>query len=227
MTRLLDRVKCVLASADIIVYRHGSPGRTERIRSVNAVKSERQLLLTHVEAEQLINAVQATTDVPGDLAEVGVFRGASARLIRQYGSTTKKLHLCDTFEGLPTPDPRHDAEFREGEFAVGMKEVQGYLGHEGLHYHIGRFPESANEIMQETKFSFVHLDVDLYEGTLECLRFFYRRMSPGGIILSHDFGAERAPGVKKAFEEYFHPLGVPFMQLSGYQGMVTKVVDTP
>jgi O-methyltransferase len=227
MARVLDRLRCVLAAAGVIVYRHASKPRAERMRSINAVKSERELLLTHVEAEQLINAVEATVRIPGDLAEVGVFRGASARLLRQYAPRQKTLHLCDTFEGLPAPDPKHDAGFRRGEFASAPAEVQQYLGHDGIVYHVGRFPQSADEEMRVTRFAFVHLDVDLYESTLECLRFFYPRMSPGGILISHDFGADRAPGVLQAFQDYFCPIGVPFVQLSGYQGMVIKLAGAP
>ena len=48
-------------------------------------------------------------------------------------------------------------------------------------------------------------------------------MSPGGLLVSHDFGADRAPGVVKAFAEYFERIGVPYLQLSGFQGMVVKL----
>jgi hypothetical protein len=107
---MLERLKCALAAKGIIVYRHGSQERSERLRSINAIKSERELLLSHVEAEQLINAIRATAQIPGEIAEVGVFRGASARLLRQYADPRKILHLCDTFEGLPDPNPEHDAD---------------------------------------------------------------------------------------------------------------------
>jgi O-methyltransferase len=223
--QVLEKLKCRLAAAGVIVYRHASDQRSSRMRSINAVKSERALLLTHVEAEQLINAVIGTARVPGELAEVGVFRGASARLLRQYAEPNKTLHLCDTFEGLPDPDPRHDAAFNRGEFAASLAQVQDYLGLEGIVYHVGRFPLSADDQMRSASFSFVHLDVDLYESTLECLEFFYPRLSQGGILLSHDFGADRAPGVIKAFREYFGPRGVPFIQLSGFQGMVVKLAS--
>lgn len=128
---------------------------------------------------------------------------------------------------MPAPDPEHDAAFRRGEFASAPAEVQQYLGHDGIVYHVDRFPQSADEEMRGARFSFVHLDVDLYESTLECLRFFYPRLSPGGILISHDFGADRAPGVLQAFQEYFGPIGVPFIQLSGYQGMVVKLAGAP
>jgi len=221
--QILERLKCALAGADVIVYRHKTAHRSELLRSINAVKTERELLLTHVEAEQLINALEATAQIQGDIAEVGTYRGASARLLRQYSDQRKTLHVCDTFQGLPDPKPEHDARFQRGEFASSLAEVQGYLGHNGIQYHVGLFPQSADEKMSNSTFSFVHLDVDLYEGTLGCLRFFYPRLSPGGILVSHDFGADRAPGVVEAFKEYFSPAGIPFVQLSGYQGMVVKV----
>ena len=53
----------------------------------------------------------------------------------------------------------------------------------------------------DKKFSFVHLDVDIYTSTLEALKFFYPRINRGGAILSHDYPG--AVGVKKAFDEFF------------------------
>ena len=41
----------------------------------------------------------------------------------------------------------------------------------------------------------------MYEGTLACLEYFYPRMIPSGIMLSHDYGM--LAGVEKAFEEFF------------------------
>ena len=190
--------------------------------SINRVMAERDLLLSHVEAEQLINALLATKMIDGQVAEVGTFRGASARLLRDYAEPCKTLHVFDTFAGLPQPS-NSDAEFRKGEFAASLEEVRSYLGSEGVRYHVGVFPQSADAEIRAMQFSFVHLDVDLYEGTLDCLKFFYPRLSLGGIIVSHDFEAERAPGVSRAFREYFEPMGVPFVQLSGYQGMAVRL----
>jgi hypothetical protein len=41
--------------------------------------------------------------------------------------------------------------------------------------------------VENEKFSFVHSDVDLYASTRSVLEFFYPRMLPGGVILTHDF----------------------------------------
>jgi O-methyltransferase len=219
---ILERLKEKLADLQIIIYRHGSPERSRRMRLINQVKQERELLLSHVEAEQLINALEASARIPGDVAEVGVYQGASARILRHYADPIKTVHLFDTFCGLPQPG-ESDADFVKGQFKSSLKQVQDYLGFSGIQYHVGIFPQSITDGIAATKFSFVHLDVDLYEGTLDCLRFFYPRMNLGGIILCHDVGAERAPGVLKAINEYFQPLEVPWIQLSGYQGLVIKV----
>ncbi len=226
MGALLDRLKREFANRGVIVYRHTNASRSERLRFINEVKAERELLLSHVEAEQLINALQASHGIAGDVAEVGTYRGASARLLKRYLAPHKTLHVFDTFAGLPEPGVL-DADFRSGQFASSLEEVQHYLGTDNVQYHVGVFPESLNEEFRQLKFSFVHLDVDLYEGTLECLRFFYPRMNAGGVLVSHDFGAERAPGVAKAFSEYFQPLNIPYVQLSGFQAIVVKLSCVP
>lgn len=219
-----ETLKRRLAERGVIIYRHASAAHSERLRFINRVKAERELLLTHVEAEQLINALRATENVAGEIAEVGTYRGASARLLRQYGAPRKTLHVFDTFAGLPQPGD-HDAQFLKGQFASELADVRAYLGEAGMEYHVGRCPESADERVRAMRFSFVHIDVDLYQSTLDCLEFFYPRMSAGAILLSHDFGADRAPGVVKAFAEYFGRIEVPYLQLSGFQGMAVKLAS--
>ena len=82
----------------------------------------------------------------------------------------------------------------------------------------GIFPESA-DIIKELKFSFVHLDVDLYKSTIDCLRYFFPRLVNGGIILIHDFHTD---GIKKAINEFLVENKVQIIELSGTQGLVLK-----
>src|SRR5689334_9943153 len=49
------------------------------------------------EGYMIYSAVQRTSKVPGDVAEVGVFRGQSARIICE-AKGEKVLHLFDTFQ---------------------------------------------------------------------------------------------------------------------------------
>ncbi len=189
---------------------------------VARVKSENELLLNHCEACQLISAVVATKRVPGDIAELGVAYGASAKLILKYANG-RPIHLFDTFAGLPAPDKNVDsAKFVEGDFKTSLRQVQAYLADapkEQLFYHQGYFPQTVGPVAAH-KFSFVHLDADLYESTLEALKFFYPRMSPGGIILCHDYLS--AAGVVQAYAEFFADKIEPVIELSGYQCLVVK-----
>ena len=67
----------------------------------------------------------------------------------------------------------------------------------------------------------MHLDVDLYDSTLAGLDFFYPRMVPGGIIISHDFPT--LSGVSLAFEEFFADKPSTYIELAGgYQCMAIK-----
>jgi hypothetical protein len=79
-----------------------------------------------------------------------------------------------------------------------------------IHIHEGLFPATAEPIRDE-KFAFVHLDVDIYQSTLDGLEFFYPRLSPGGLLLSHDY----QPGstVAAAFDHYFADKKVAIVSL--------------
>jgi hypothetical protein len=71
------------------------------------------------------------------------------------------------------------------------------------------------------RFSFVHTDVPPYAVTRGALEFFYPRLLPGGIIISHDFATCRGP--REAMEEFFKDLPGPVIELSGDQAMAVKV----
>jgi hypothetical protein len=159
--------------------------------------------------------------------EFGVAYGASARIIAEYGALNgagngsgRTLHLFDTFEGLPEPGPNDSARFSKGSYGCSLESVQQYLSGLPIQYHKGFFPQTAGALLDST-FAFVHLDVDLYQSTLEGLKFFYPRMSSGGIILSHDY--KSSVGVDKAFQEFFADKPEPVVGLSGYQCLVVKL----
>jgi O-methyltransferase len=206
----------------IATYRQ--PERLETIRAIRELKGSCEMLLTPLEASQLFSLVRSTSKVGGAMAEVGVFRGASARLMRQ-ADTLRPLHLFDTFEGLPEPAETdveiHVGRFEKNEFSCSLLQVQNNLKTcANVHFHPGFFPATGKAVENE-KFSFVHSDVDLYASTKSVLEFFYSRLLPGGIILTHDFAT--AVGPHRAFTEFFKNLPEPLIELSGDQAMVVKL----
>ena len=171
----------------------------------------------------LYQLVLRTQKLPGDLAELGVYRGGSAKLIATLKGD-KSLHLFDTFAGMPAVRPDLDRH-RAGDFAdTSLEAVQRYLNEfSRVFFHKGFFPDSARELAQTpTQFSFVHLDVDIYESTRAGLGFFYPRMVKGAVILSHDYRSLGCPGVKRAFDEFFADKPEPVIELWKTQCMVVK-----
>lgn len=199
-------------------------GRTDRKQfatSLKKIKSETELLLEDIEAYHIHMAVKITSKVPGDIAEVGVYKGGSAKIICA-AKGDKTLHLFDTFEGLPKVD---DVDmvwpFYEGKFAASYDSVKAYLATEkNVHFYKGIFPDTSDPV-KDTRFSLVNLDVDTYESTKKCIEFFYPRMNPGGLIISHDYLT--APGVQKAFDEFFVDKKEPVVETAGSQCFVMKV----
>lgn len=171
----------------------------------------------------LYQLVLKTQKVPGALAELGVYRGGSAKLIASLKGD-KALHLFDTFEGMPTVNPNLDRH-KAGDFDdTSLKAVQKYLSRfSNIFYHQGFFPDSAQDLAKTpTTFSMVHLDVDIYESTKAGLGFFYPRMARGGIIISHDYRRLTCGGVKQAFDEFFADKPEPVFELWQTQCLVVK-----
>jgi len=170
------------------------------------------------EGYMIAMAVRKTSHLAGDIAEVGVFRGQSARVICEM-KETKQLHLFDTFHGLPEPGAI-DSQFKEGEYASSIASVQRFLASQAnVYYYPGLFPATAAPVADK-QFSFVHLDVDLYESTRSCLEFFYPRLVQNGILISHDYA--NAEGVRRAFDEFFSNRPELVLELTGTQCLVIK-----
>jgi O-methyltransferase len=211
-------VHAVLAGMGYGLVNYHSPARNEGMQAVRRHKRARRMLLTPVEAYQIFSLVRNTLKLPGELAEVGVYMGASARMIHDAGDK-RPLHLFDTFEGLPLPGPV-DVTFQGGECCARYDETLPYIANlDNVHIYPGIFPGTSGPV-EDRRFSFVHLDIDLYEGTLGALEFFYPRMVPGGVILSHDYIV--LEGVTRAFQEYFSGVQTPIIELPGAQCMVVK-----
>ena len=172
----------------------------ETIELLWKIHQDRGSLMSAFEAYLVFSVARAQAKRPGDYAEVGVYKGASAKLICE-AKGEKRLRLFDTYEGLPPQGENDPGVHRERQYACSLESVQDYLkGYSNLEFYKGNFPESAKGT-PEAQYAFAHFDVDLYEGTLGCLEYFYPRMIPGGIMLSHDYGM--LSGVETAFKEFF------------------------
>ncbi|HWB14082.1 MAG TPA: TylF/MycF/NovP-related O-methyltransferase [Pirellulales bacterium] len=183
------------------------------------VRRERKCLNSAFECYLVMSLARSMTRLPGRFAEVGVYQGVTAKLIASVKGD-RELHLFDTFEGLPPTSDKDDGVHRVAQYACSLESVKEYLrGQEQVYFHPGLFPDSARDV-EESQYAFVHFDVDLYEGTLACLEYFYPRMTPGGVMISHDYGM--LAGVQRAFQEFMADKPEPILEQPTTQAMIVK-----
>jgi hypothetical protein len=143
--------------------------------------------------------------VPGNTAECGVFRGAGSYLIALAAAQEGRdgvHHLFDSFEGLSEPTGVDGGFWGRGNLACDVDTVQTNLRPlTNVRLHKGWIPSAFSDV-SDSRFAFVHIDVDLYEPTRDSIAFFYERMNPGGIVVCDDYGFMTCPGATKAIDEF-------------------------
>jgi len=148
--------------------------------------------------------LRLVSKVEGDTAECGVFEGASSWLIcASNRGTNRRHHLFDSFEGLSVPGPQDGKYWTSGALAAGerlvLEKLQPFA--DMLAFHKGWIPERFKDV-DDVRFSFVHVDVDLHQPTLDSIAFFYPRLSVGGIMLCDDYGFTSCPGATAAVDGF-------------------------
>lgn len=180
----------------------------------------------------LWSLARSTAGLPGHTAECGVYNGSSSWLIcrAEEREPLWRHHMFDSFEGLSEPmdvdRPTGDQTFRwkKHDLAVGLERVSRNMGEfrDRVDFHPGWIPERFDEVSDQS-FSFVHVDVDLYQPTLDSLKWFYPRMVPGGVLLCDDYGYKSCPGAYQAFNEFIseQPESTVIHLTTG-QGLIVK-----
>ncbi|MBL4655163.1 MAG: class I SAM-dependent methyltransferase [Bacteroidia bacterium] len=162
----------------------------------------------------------------GDFAELGVYKGETAKIIHEMDSS-RTFHLFDTFSGFDKQDllleNSTDEKFSTSNFSDTNLEVvkRSINGNENVHFHPGYFPDSVKNL-DETNYAFVHLDADLYKPTLAALNYFYPKLSTGGVIIIHDYN-HTWNGIPKAVDEFVQSISETIVELADWQGSVMIV----
>lgn len=154
--------------------------------------------------------LRMTAAVNGDTAECGAYRGASSWLMLHANkdarcSNQKMHHIFDSFEGLSSPNKNDGTHWKQGDLAAETQIVEACLTPflHGIDYKMykGWIPERFSEV-GNILFSFVHIDVDLFQPTHDSISFFYPRLNKGAILLCDDYGFLTCPGATKAIDDY-------------------------
>lgn len=170
------------------------------------------------EAYYIIRALLATEEIEGDVCEFGVHNGrTSALMANELASSNKKLHLFDSFEGLPKPTDKDTLkddifgfgtmEAYTGAMAVPMDSVLENLSDVGFPpsrfvIHKGWFEELLPDKLNFPQHvSFAYVDFDLYEPIKVVLNFLDTVMPSGGCIIVDDYNFF-STGAKTAVDEF-------------------------
>lgn len=171
----------------------------------------------------LNQALRLVALVPGNLAECGVFEGASARqLCRFAGKHGRRVDLFDSFQGLSAPQQNDGTFWTAGGLSASEEKVRGNLREfDCFETFPGWIPEAFPKVA-DRQYAFAHIDVDLEQPTFDSIAFFYPRMPAGGVILLDDHGYESCPGARKAALDFMADKPEPVLDLSTGQGLIIK-----
>lgn len=148
--------------------------------------------------------------IPGDLAECGVFAGTHpaimAYVLMKHGITDRKVHLFDSFEGIPKAQAHeHPNDLKTlGKGRLGVIESSGvsvcslegvkrYMKMWGIDptllvYHKGWFQNTLKN-HGILKLALLRIDCDLYDSTIPVLQHLYPCVQPGGYVIDDDLGS--------------------------------------
>ena len=181
------------------------PDRAERARVLKRFREIHRAVPCPHNASHILTFVVEVyrfhRDHPGQngvLVEAGCFKGgSSAKLSLVAKRFDRRLLLCDSFEGIPENEERHEHSifgdsiknwFVQGAFAGSLEEVRtsvGRLGHLEVCEFVPGWFEDTLPSLQEPIIG-AYLDVDLAASTKTCLKYLYPRLVPGGFIVSQD-----------------------------------------
>lgn len=169
--------------------------------------------------ENLYERAMEVSGLEGDFVECGCGGGGSAALLAGVIHRTeanRRLILCDTFCGLPPPDP--DADQAEGWDRAKLLSATGsargtkkqvadlcQLTGPGVTVNLvaGLYADTL-PILGPGPIALLHADADWYYSTKEILRHLYHHVVPGGIVIFDDY--HFWSGCRLAVDEYLAKL---------------------
>ena len=140
---------------------------------------------------------------PGDILEVGVWRGGTGCLLARRALDANlggTVFLCDTFTGVAKAGGR-DSAYVGGEHAdtsaATVLDLVRRMGLSNVEILEGIFPDATAHRIADRRFRFCHIDVDVYESASQTFEWVWPRVVPGGIVVFDDYGFYSCGGVTR------------------------------
>lgn len=189
--------------------------------------------------------------VEGDIAEFGTAAGTTANMISsamvipywRYIIISKKLHLFDSFEGLPTAESPVDKEnphvisdvWGQGtcrglnQHQLIAKVYKVGLAKDRIKIYAGWFCDTLGKLPDDTKFAMLHIDCDFYQSMMDVLDICFSRgfIVEGAIIFLDDWNAALASprlGERRAWGEIVKKYSVVYSDEGAYSWSAHKFI---
>lgn len=168
-------------------------------------------MLAHYELYKMI------IDKPGDIIEMGVFKGASFMRWAKFrnifeNNFSRKIIGFDIFGEFPEAD-EIDKATREkfistaGNLGISVEKLKEKLDELNLNENINLIKGDITKTIvpylnknPQTRVALLHVDVDLLEPTKQSIEKFYKYMTKGGIMVFDDYGY--FPGANEVIDEF-------------------------
>ncbi len=158
--------------------------------------------------DYILNNLASVLKVPGDVVELGCNIGMTTSFMRRLldkMESIKRIHVYESFQGLPDKTDGDGASHSvKGESTVTKDAFINTFGKAGLGLPVinaGWFAEIPDENYPDL-ICFAFFDGDFYTSIMDSFNKVYHKMSPGGIILIHDYDYVVYPGTKKACADF-------------------------
>ena len=159
-----------------------------------------------VDLSRVVRAV-VTYGIPGQFVECGVWRGGSsflmAELLRQAGSSDRKVWLYDSYEGLPAPKEidgqrafeytqNTSSEWYHDNCTASLDQVQRDAAELGLGAYTEFIKGWFDRTLVPTRdrvgpIAILRIDADWHDSVLCCLESLYDQVVEGGFVIFDDY----------------------------------------
>ena len=193
--------------------------------------------------------------ISGDFVECGVNAGGHPAMmawtLQRYGTAAdanRKVHLFDSFAGQPQAGPDDCKDYQE-QLGLNVNRTKGiasgifiayrwqveenmlkwHVPRDRLVYHEGWLQEVLPPLAETfPPIALLRVDVDLHDSTTPVFEYLYDKVSPGGYIISDDWGSEpldieSVAGCRKATLDFFKRRGLPAPTVTKLPNTTTTV----
>lgn len=160
----------------------------------------------------LYEAHKMTLDVVSHIAEIGVNLGFGSLLFAKLTkifepNSLTMVHGFDWYQGS-APTEEESKFIEKGSYHTTEEKVREIIGVQGLDNILKMHNVDANKDLpvffnenNHLQFKLVFLDCGIYDVVSECLKHFWDRITPGGMLLIDHYSFELASGEMRAIRE--------------------------